>query len=48
MQLLAEYYDMPVADINYLHIAERRQFIRAKFAVQESKFHDFVFNQVPE
>ncbi len=46
MQLLAEYYDMPVADINYLHIAESiAEFIRAKFAVQESKFHDFVFNQ---
>ena len=46
MQLLAEYYDMPIADINYLHIAESiAEFIRAKFAVQESKFHDFVFNQ---
>ena len=46
MQLLAGYYDMPVADINYLHIAESiAEFIRAKFAVQESKFHDFVFNQ---
>ena len=46
MQLLAEHYDMPVADINYLHIAESiAEFIRAKFAVQESKFHDFVFNQ---
>jgi len=46
MQLLAGYYDMPVADINYLHIAESiAEFIRAKFAVQESKFHGFVFNQ---
>ena len=46
MQLLAEYYDMPIADINYLHIAESiAEFIRAKFAVQESKFHGFVFNQ---
>ena len=44
MNLLAEYYNKDVADITYLEIGQAiAEFIRAKFAVQETKFHQFVF-----
>ena len=41
---LAAYYSMNVNDLTYLQISEAiAEFIRAKFAVQNTRFHSFVF-----
>lgn len=44
VEKLAKFYSMDIQDLTYLQIAEAiAEFIRAKFAVQNTKFHSFVF-----
>jgi cytochrome c peroxidase len=44
MQNLADFHNINISDVTYFHIAESiAEFIREKFAVQQTKFHKFVF-----
>jgi len=43
---LAAYLEIEEEDVNYIHVAESiAEFIRTKFALQNTRFHDYVFNE---
>ena len=44
MQNLADFYNIDISEVTYFHIAESiAEFIREKFAIQQTKFHKFVY-----
>lgn len=44
MQNLADFHNIDISEVTYFHIAESiAEFIREKFAVQQTKFHKFIY-----
>ena len=41
---MADFYDINFEEVTYFHVAKSiAEFIKAKFAIQDTEFHKFVF-----